>query len=138
MEVQEMLRDVVREFVTSHDVEEIIRDEVRERYSYEVDNAIRNVAEEYVRERGGQYIQERIDQAINHGVLIDNGWGKTSTYETFDNFVRQKISTELQSSWQIDRRIRETAEKKIKEVCQKVVEAGMSEQVKEVMEELAQ
>lgn len=137
MEVQEVLRDIVREFVNSQDVEEIIRDEVRERYSYEVEKAIRNMAEEYVRERGGQYLRECIDQAINRGVLIDDGLGHTAKYETFDDFVRQKISKELCAGWQLDRKIREAAEKKVKEACQKVVEAGMSEQVKEVVEKLA-
>ena len=137
MEIKDLIREVVVEMIDDSKINDIIASEVHSRFGYEVDRAIKNEAARLAEERGGKYIEEKVEAAINKGVLIDNGWGKTSSYETFDNFVRQKIEGELMNNWNIERKVREATEERIKKAAKEIAQERLKGIVDEVVCDIA-
>lgn len=136
-DLYEIVEKLVNEKLNDNMIERIIEERVMDQFRYDMDKAIENEAHRIVHELGAKYIEEQIDQVIARGVRVDNGWGKPDTYESFDSFVRSEIERELKNTWQLERRVKETCEKVIKEVCKRYAEARMEPTINDVIDALA-
>lgn len=136
------IKDFVKEFITDELIEkavhERVRDYVADHYSVRFDHAIYNVVETIARERGDEYVREAIEHVINGKVRIDDGWGNTCEMGSFDDLVKRRISKCLNDGWNVQSKVREAVDNKIKKLCEQVRKEHVDNMAEQVIERLAE
>lgn len=113
-DLKELVRQTVLEIANEEMLERIIREEVRERFEYQVNRAIRDAALQYVCDKGDGYIRERIEEVFHGRVMTDDGWGNRKDMGTFEDYVRKTIREKTNNSWDIERKVRNAVDEKLK------------------------
>ncbi len=138
MDTEKMLEEIVKGLIKDEDVERIIRDEVRERFSYSVEKAIHEVAMEFVREKGETWIRQLVDATISGKVRLDDGWGNVKEEGTFEDYVRKSMRSQCISSWNIEKELRKAVDERLKKYCQDVSREHVDDNLaSEVLKRLA-
>ena len=135
-----VLESIVRELVSEEDIREIIHDEIRSRLNrYEFTEAIRKTAMEIVRENGETWIREKVAETLNGKVRLDDGWGNVKEMGTFEDYVRKSLRDQCMSSWNMERKLREMVDERLKKIAQDIVSRHIKEDLQnEVLEKLAE
>jgi len=137
-DLKELVRQTFREFVSKEVIEAIIRREILEKFDYNVNNAIHNVAMEYVKEKGGGYIIEKIDEIMNGQVRLDDGWGQVRDAGTFEDYVRKSIRSQLGNSWELEKKVRKAVDEKLEKYCKEVHKTELDALTKKVLTRVAE
>lgn len=136
-DVKEIVRQTIRELVTEEMIEYQICSTVKKLFDYKINEEIRAVAMEYVREKGEGYIREKIDAIMNGHVQTDNGWGEVKDHGTFENYVRKAIRDKCMSQWNVEREVKKAVDEKLKKFCEEVKCDNIEEASKKVLGRIA-
>ena len=138
MDTERMLEEIVRGLIKDEDVEQIIRDEVRNRFSYSVEKSINAVAMEFVREKGDAWIKEEVDKTINGKVRLDDGWGNVREEGTFEDYVRRAMREHCINHWHMEKELRKVVDERLKKYCKEVSDEHVNDNLAgEVLKRLA-
>ncbi len=137
-DLKELVRQTVREIASEDAIERIIIQEVREKFNYKIDSAIRDIAMEYVREKSGGYIQEAVDKIMNGRVRLDDGWGNVKEEGTFEEYVRKAIRSQLGNSWELEKKVRKAVDEKLEKYCKEVHKTELDVLTKKVLTRVAE
>ena len=142
MENNEMIKEIIRSMIPESMIKETVDAVVNERVyeildRYEMQRAIKCSVDQALNEHGNAYIKEIVDGIINGKVRIDDGWGNVTEYGTFEDYCRKSMQKNL-SSWNLERKLRDEVDNKLKAICKKVSERHKEEDlIPEVLSELA-
>ena len=139
MDKRDAFYDIIKELVSADVIRDIVRKEVREKLeTYSMEKAIRDTAMELIYERGDAWIHEMINDVLNGQVRIDDGWGNVKEEGTFEDYVRRALRRQCFDQWNIERKLREAVDEKLKKIAKDIVQRHLQEDlVDEVLGELA-
>lgn len=142
MENNEMIKEIIRNMIPESMIKKTVDAVVNKRVCeildrYEMQRAIKSSVDQALNEHGDVYIKEIVDGIINGRVRIDDGWGNVTEYGTFEDYCRKSMQKNL-SGWNLERKLRDEVDNKLKAICQKVSERHKEEDlIPEVFSELA-
>ena len=138
-ENKELLMELAKQLISEEEIENAVRQVVENRVNYHVEREIEAIVNRIISEKGEGYIVEMVDKVLNAQVRTDDGWGRVEKYDSFENFVREKISQKSynRSEWDINRTIRDQVDKKISEVAKKLAERESKDRTDAILKELA-
>ncbi len=138
-ENKELLMELAKQLISEEEIENAVRQVVEKRVNYHVEREIEAIVNRIISEKGEGYIVEMVDKVLNAQVRTDDGWGRVEKYDSFENFVREKISQKSynRNEWDINRTIRDQVDKKISEVAKKLAERESKDRTDAILKELA-
>lgn len=74
---------------------------------------------------------------MENKVRIDDGWGSSATYGSFDDYVRKQISTKIRDGWNVERKVRDSVNSRLKKYVEESVEKIKNERVDDVLVSMA-
>ena len=131
------IKDLLKELVTSELIENAVRDAVSEKFNYYLDREIEAKINEVISGKADKYIYAEIDKVMENKVRIDDGWGSSATYGSFDDYVRKQISTKIRDGWNVERKVRESVDSRLKKYVEESVEKIKNERVDDVLVSMA-
>lgn len=131
------IRELLQELVTDEMIENAVSYKVSERFEYIVDKKIKEKVDEFVGNKADEFIKAEIEKVMANQVRIDDGWGNTKNYGSFDDYVRDKISKELRDGWNIGSKVRAAVDAKLKKYVEKAIKEKNEDRVDFVLQELA-
>ena len=136
---KEFLLELAKQLISKEEIKNAVREVVRDRLDYHVDNELRQIVHDILHEKGEGYITEMINEALSRPVKKDDGWGHVERYDSFENFVRDQIKQKSydRSAWELELKIRRCVENKIKEVAKDLAEQEAKDRSAAILKELA-
>lgn len=144
MSNNEILKDIVKSMISEEDIKNEIHDQVSTQVtdllgSYEIKNAIHNVAVEMIHEKGEEWIREMVENVINSPVRLDDGWGDVKEMGTFEDFARNSLRRQCLDQWNLERKVRDMVNEKLKKIATDIVSKHLKEDLaNEVLGKLAE
>ena len=114
--------EAIKSLITEEQIDNAIRCAVSEKFTYRIEEAIRNEAERVAREYCNKKIEEVLTDLFGRSVNLDDGFGGRRGYKTFEEYVRDYVGQECRKQWNMERNVKRMVESRIEEVCKKVVE----------------
>ena len=140
MEQKDMIKSLLRELITDDVLNECIKAEVArqvdETFEYEFNRRIAKRIDEVIRDKADSYIISAVEQAISGKVRTDDGWGNSKTYGSFEDLVRARIGSKLNDGWNVERKVRDAVDARIKKLCDQVRKEHVDNMAEQVIERL--
>ena len=114
--------EAIKSLITEEQIDNAIRCAVSEKFTYRIEEAIRNEAERVAREYCNKKIEEVLTDLFGRSVNLDDGFGGRRGYKTFEEYVRDYVGQECRKQWNMERNVKRMVESRIEEVCKKGVE----------------
>lgn len=141
MDNNELIKGLLKELVTEDMLRDVIGAIVYDRldslFTYSVEIGIQERINALVRQEGDSYIKTAIDKVINGKVRTDDGWGSTKEYGSFEDLVRARISKKLNDGWDVERKVRDAVDDRIKKLCEQVRKEHVDNMAEQVLERLS-
>lgn len=136
---KEVLMELAKQLISEEEIEYAVRQVIEKRVNYHVECEIQAIVHKIIQEKGEGYIVEMVDKVLSAPVKTDDGWGSVEKYDSFENFVRDKIRQKSfsRSEWDISRTIRDQVDKKISEIAAKLAKQEVKDRTDAVLKELA-
>lgn len=137
-----VVRDLIREIISEEDVQKAIRETVSEVVleqitNYTIKEVVREVIMGFVKEKGEAYLRETVETIVNGPVRLDDGWGNVKEMGSFEDYVRKSLHTQCMNQWNMDRKLREAVDGKLKKIAEDIVKKHINDDLQgEVIEEL--
>lgn len=131
------IKDLLKELVTDEQIENAVRYAVSEKFDYYLDREIEKKINEVISGKADEYIYAEIDKVMENKVRIDDGWGNSATYASFDDYVRMQISTKIRDGWKIERKVRDAVDSRLKKYVEESVKKINDERVGDVLVSMA-
>lgn len=142
MSDKEFIKSIIRELVTDRMIEECVKDAVEEKieymFDYQVKKSVESKINEIVGEKSDGYIREAVEQVINGKVNVNDGWGRNIVYGSFEDLVRKKIAEKLNDGWNVERKVKDAVDAKIKAICEEVKKNHVDNMAEQVFERLGE
>ena len=128
--------EAIKSLITDEQIDNAIRCAVSEKFTYRINEAIKNEAESIARQYCDKKIEEVLADLFGKSVNLDDGFGGRRGYKTFEDFVRDYVGSECRKQWNMERRVQDMVKKRVEEVCKKVVaenEANLADQAMKIL-----
>ena len=116
-----MIIEAIKSLITEEQIDNAIRCAVSDKFTYRIDEAIKNEAESIARQYCDKKIEEVLADLFGKSVNLDDGFGGRRGYKTFEEYVRDYVGSECRKQWNMERKVKRMVESRIEEVCKKVV-----------------
>jgi len=140
MSEQEFIKSIIKELVTDQMIESCVKDVVDEKieymFDYQVKSSVERKINEVVSDKSDGYIREAVEQVINGKVNVNDGWGSNIVYGSFEDLVRKKIAEKLNDGWNVERKVKDAVDAKIKAICEEVKKNHVDNMAEQVIERL--
>lgn len=131
-----MIIEAIKSLITEEQIDNAIRCAVSEKFTYRIEEAIRNEAESIARQYCDKKIEEVLADLFGKSVNLDDGFGGRRGYKTFEEYVRDYVGQECRKQWNMERNVKRMVESRIEEVCKKVVaenEANLADKAMRIL-----
>ena len=131
-----LVLEAIKSLITEEQIDNAIRCAVSEKFTYRIEEAIRNEAESIARQYCDKKIEEVLADLFGKSVNLDDGFGGRRGYKTFEEYVRDYVGQECRKQWNMERNVKRMVESRIEEVCKKVVsenEANLADQAMKIL-----
>lgn len=118
--LRDVLKELLNEALDNDTLYGVVREIVRDNWDYALRKALEEKAAEMVEKYATGYLEEEVKRVMNGSIRIDDGWGNTASFGSFDEFVRQKVAKELTVKWQVEEKIRNIVNPKIEKLVRAV------------------
>lgn len=128
--------EAIKSLITEEQIDNAIRCAVSEKFTYRIEEAIRNEAERVAREYCDKKIEEVLTDLFGRSVNLDDGFGGRRGYKTFEEYVRDYVGQECRKQWNMERNVKRMVESRIEEVCKRVVaenEANLADKAMRIL-----
>lgn len=128
--------EAIKSLITDEQIDNAIRCAVSEKFTYRINEAIKNEAESIARQYCDKKIEEVLADLFGKSVNLDDGFGGRRGYKTFEDFVRDYVGSECRKQWNMERRVQDMVKKRVEEVCKKVVaenEANLADKAMKIL-----
>lgn len=132
-----LVLEAIKSLITEEQIDNAIRCAVSEKFTYRIDEAIKNEAESIARQYCDKKIEEVLADLFGKSVNLDDGFGGRRGYKTFEEYVRDYVGQECRKQWNMERNVKRMVESRIEEVCKKVVAENESNLADKAMKILA-
>ena len=137
MDTNETIKALLKELISEDEIRNAVRDVVSGRIDYYINESIRNHVNEAIRDRSDDYIKSAVQKVIDGMVRVDDGWGNRADYGSFEDLVRARISKNLNDGWNVERKVRDAVDNKIKRLCDEVRKEHVDNMAEQVIDRLA-
>lgn len=131
------IKDLLKELVTDEQIENAVRCAVSEKFDYCLNMEIAKKINEVISGKADEYIYAEIAKVMENKVRVDDGWGNSATYASFDDYVRKQISTKIKDGWNVERKVRESVDSRLKKYVEESVKKISNERVDDVLVSMA-
>lgn len=131
--IKGLLKDLISEDEIYHCVQAVVSDRI-DRY---LRNEIERLVNEAIRDKSDEYIRGSVQKVIDGKVRVDDGWGNHAEYGSFEDLVRARIGKNLNDGWNVERKVREAVDYKIKKLCEEVRKEHVDNMAEQVIDRLA-
>jgi hypothetical protein len=128
MSTQETIEQIILNKIEEIGVEDIVREVIRDYINRELRSNIKNIVDTEAK----AYVNAEIEEQLKHAVTIDNGWGDTKKFPSFEVMFRSEVKKCLDSKWEIERIIHRNVEERINGLVKSTKEAVVEKMVDEL------
>lgn len=114
-DIAKRFEDTLKEIDVKSIVSDIIREHVENVAYGDIDRMIKSVTESEVR----KIVVSEIEKQFKKPVSTDDGWGKTASYDSFEQLFKQVFNDKLNSSWEFKREIERQTKSRVDEFIAK-------------------
>lgn len=137
---KDVLMELAKQLISEDEIKRAIRSIISERVNYHVEESIRSIVTDILKEKSNGYIEGMVNDALSRPIRKDDGWGSVERYESFDEFVKDQIKKKSfdRSQWDIQGEIRSAVDKKIRTVAEKLAKQEAKDRSAAILKELAE
>ena len=137
MDTHETIKTLLKELISEDEILYAVRTVVSERIDCYLYDETRRLVNEAIRDRSDDYIKAAVQKVIDGMVRVDDGWGSRADYGSFEDLVRARIGKNLNDGWNVERKVRDAVDNKIKKLCEEVRKEHVDNMAEQVIDRLA-
>lgn len=137
MDTSEPIKALLKELISEDEILYAVRTVVSERIDRYLYEELHRLVDAAIRDRSDNYINAAVQKVIDGMVRVDDGWGNRAEYGSFEDLVRARIGKHLSEGWNVERKVRDAVDDKIKKLCEEVRKEHVDNMAEQVIDRLA-